>query len=141
MAHDTNIGAKRVDKIGLASDSEKLEWAQIAPGKVVIANSERAWLYQPQSVEDRFARPMNCTGSFATTKKLLDTAIAAAKVAVKSKSRPPALTATRWVWRLASAYHLTHPVPELLKNAAIGFAANNCSRGVYRRFRGNQYGP
>lgn len=129
MANEANMGfAKRLDEIGLASEnSEKLEWAQIAPGKVVVANSERAWLYQPQSTEDRFAHPMECAGSFATTKKLLDTAIAAAKVAVKSDSRPPALTSTRWVWRLAGAYHLTSPVPKLLKDAAIGFAANNRS--------------
>lgn len=129
MANEANMGfAKRLDEIGLASEnSEKLEWAQIAPGKVVVANSERAWLYQPQSTEDRFAHPMEGAGSFATTKKLLDTAIAAAKVAVKSDSRPPALTSTRWVWRLAGAYHLTSPVPKLLKDAAIGFAANNRS--------------
>ena len=113
------------NRIELTSeDWEKLEWAQIAPGKVVVANSQRAWLYQPQSPEDRFARPMNGVGSFDTTKKLLDTAIAAAKVAVKSNSKPPALTATRWVWRLASSYHLTYSVPQLLQNAACGFAAN-----------------
>ena len=130
MANKANGGSanKQVDNIGLTSDnSEKLEWAQIALGKVVVANSERAWLYQPQSSEDRFAHPMECAGSFATTKKLLDTAIAAAKVAVKSDSRPPALTSTRWVWRLAGAYHLTSPAPQLLKDAAIGFAANGRS--------------
>ncbi|MEM8828802.1 MAG: iron-containing redox enzyme family protein [Cyanobacteria bacterium P01_G01_bin.19] len=130
MASEANNSPakQQVDGRGLVSEgSEKLEWAQIALGKVVVANSERAWLYQPQSPEDRFARPMECAGSFATTKKLLDTAIAAAKVAVKSDSRPPALTATRWVWRLAGAYHLTSPVPRLLKDAAIGFAAGNRS--------------
>lgn len=130
MANEANIGSakQQVDDRGSGSEgSEKLEWAQIALGKVVVANSERAWLYQPQSPEDRFARPMECAGSFATTKRLLDTAIAAAKVAVKSNSRPPALTSTRWVWRLAGAYHLTSPVPQLLKDAAIGFAADSRS--------------
>lgn len=122
--------ANKADKIALAAiddrswRSEKIEWAQITPNKVVVANADRGWLYQPRSIEDRFARPMEGAGSFATTRKLLDTAIAAAKVAVKSNSRPPALTATRWVWRLAGAYHLTSPVPRLLKDAAIGFAAN-----------------
>ena len=104
--------------------STDTEWAQIAPGKVVVATRNRAWLYQPRSAEDPFARPMQGTGSFATTQKLLDTAIAAAKCAIASQVRPPALTSTRWVWRLASAYHLTSPVPELLRNAARGFAAN-----------------
>lgn len=127
MANKANKGSanRQVGNIQLAlENSDKLEWAQIAPGKVVIANSQRAWLYQPQSPEDPFARPMNGAGSLATTKKLLDTAIAAAKVAVQSDSKPPALTLTRWVWRLASAYYLTNPVPQLLQDAARGFAAN-----------------
>ena len=101
------------------------EWAQITPEKVVVATPERAWLYQPRSECDRFAQPMTTVGSFATTGKLLDTAIAAAKCAVKSDTRPPKLTITRWVWRLASAYHMTNPVPNLMKDAAKGFAANS----------------
>ena len=101
------------------------EWAQITLGKVVVATPERAWLYQPRSLSDRFAQPMTGAGSFATTRKLLDTAIAAAQYAVKSNMRPPALTTTRWVWRLAGAYHMTNPVPKLMRDAAKGFAANS----------------
>ena len=107
------------------ADSIYTEWAQIAPEKVVVATPDRAWLYKPRSAEDHFARPMEGVGSFATTRKLLDTAIAAAKCAVKSDVRPPALTSTRWVWRLAGAYHMTSPVPNLMRNAAKGFAANS----------------
>ncbi len=108
-------------------EAEKIEWAQITLGKVVVATKDRAWLYQPQSADDPFAQPMNCVGSMATTGKLLDTAIAAAKVAVKSDVRPPALTPSRWLWRLAGAYHQTSPVPDLMKDAAKGFAANGCA--------------
>ncbi|AFZ34534.1 hypothetical protein Sta7437_0952 [Stanieria cyanosphaera PCC 7437] len=111
----------------IQSDQTKIEWAQIAPGKVVVATVDRAWLYQPHSIEDRFAQPMEGAGSIATTRKLLDTAIAAAKYAIQSNVRPPALTCTRWVWRLAGAYHLTAPTPRLLKDAAIGFAGNGRS--------------
>jgi len=106
-------------------DLANAEWAHIAPGKVVVATNERAWIYQPRSEDDRFARPMTVSGSFATTRKLLDTAIAAAKHAVKSEVRPPALTSTRWIWRLASAYHMTNHVPQLMKDAARGFEAQN----------------
>ena len=114
-----NIGSvEQVD-----SDLANAEWAQIAPGKVVVATNNRAWIYQPRTEDDRFARSMTGSGSFATTRKLLDTAIAAAKQAVKSEVRPPALTSTRWIWRLASAYHMTHYVPQLLKDAARGFEA------------------
>ena len=109
-------------------DLANAEWAHIAPGKVVVATNERAWVYQPSSKDDRFARSMTGVGSKATTRKLLDTAIAAAKQAVESEVRPPELTSIRWVWRLASAYHLTHSVPQLMEAAAGGFAANHHSR-------------
>jgi hypothetical protein len=99
------------------------EWAQIATDKVVVATPDRAWLYKPRSPEERFARPMEDAGSFATTRKLLDTAIAAAKCAVKSEVRPPALTSTRWIWRLAGLYHLCHPIPRLIESARQQFAA------------------
>ena len=107
------------------SDLTNVEWAQVAPGKVVVATEDRTWFYQPRSSEDRFAQPMECAGTIDTTRQLLDGAIAAAKCAVKSNVRPPALTSTRWIWRLASAYHLTSPVPQLMKDAAKGFAANS----------------
>lgn len=135
MKNINNVGAakKQADKIVIAaqvsdrqcqSNLTNAEWAQIAPGKVVIATPERTWLYQPRSAEDRFAHPMECTGSLATTQRLLDGAIAAAKYTIKSNARPPALTATRWVWRLAGAYYLCSPVPELMKDAAKGFTVN-----------------
>ena len=104
------------------SDSIDTEWARIATDRVVVATPDRAWLYQPRSANDRFARPMEGAGSFATTRKLLDAAIAAAKGAVKSDVKPPALTSTRWVWRLAGLYHLCHPIPQLIESARQQFA-------------------
>jgi hypothetical protein len=137
MVNKNNINSaqKQAENIAFATQSKDIqksdltnaEWAQIAPGKVVIATENRAWLYQPHSAEDRFAQPMESVGSHATTRNLLDTAIAAAKYAIKSNVRPPTLTPIRWVWRLASAYHLTSPVPRLMKDAAIGFAGNGRS--------------
>lgn len=123
MANNIGSVEKQVDY-----DLANAEWAHIAPGKVVVATNERAWVYHPPSKDDRFAQSMTGVGSFATTQKLLDTAIAAAKHAVKSEVRPPVLTSIRWVWRLASAYHLTHSVPQLMEEAAHGFAANNRSQ-------------
>lgn len=123
MAENDRSAANRYRDFSLTntnsqqSDSIYTEWAQIAPNKVVVATSDRAWLYKPHSSEERFARPMKGAGNFATTRKLLDTAIAAAKCAVKSDVRPPELTYTRWIWRLAGLYHLCHPIPRLIESA------------------------
>lgn len=118
---------KKIFSTSFGDREPATEWAQIAPGKVVVAIAERAWLYHPISREDRFSQPMSCPGHIATTRKLLDIAIAVAQQAIKSDLRPPNLTPTRWIWRLASAYHLTSRVPELMKNAAKSFAANGHS--------------
>ena len=104
-----------------SSTLTNVEWAQINPGTVIVATAYRSVLCQSSSIEDRFTQPMNFPGSVATSKKLLDGAIAAAKYAVNSNVRPPALTATRWVWRLAGLYHQTHPIPQLMEEAARRF--------------------
>ncbi|MDZ8185045.1 MAG: hypothetical protein RMX96_09340 [Nostoc sp. ChiSLP02] len=58
----------------------------------------------------------------AQTQKLLDRAIVSAWHTVKIDRTPPALTPIRWVWRLAGLYHLCHSTPELMEEAAQGFA-------------------
>ncbi|MDJ0745111.1 MAG: hypothetical protein QNJ32_17370 [Xenococcaceae cyanobacterium MO_167.B27] len=134
MSNNTNIGTakKQANKIffpvqasdrNFSSPVTNAQWAQIAPGKVIVATEDRAWLYQPCSADDRFTKPMEGAGGIATTSKLLDGAIAAAKYTVNSKVRPPALTATRWVWRLAGFYHLCYPTQQLMEEAAIAFGA------------------
>lgn len=111
------------------SDTPVVEWARISPNKVIVATSEKAWLLEDtdqsapeNSTTQYFTKSMEGAGSIETTRQLLDGAIAAAKYTVNSDIRPPALTATRWIWRLAGAYHMTHPVPKLLKDAARRFA-------------------
>jgi hypothetical protein len=123
MTNDSNIGVakKQAPKISFP-DLTLAEWAQIAPDKVIVATETRAWLYQSRSTGDRFTQPMSGAGSILTTRKLLDGAIAAAQRTVNSHVRPPALTATRWVWRLAGAYHLCHVYPPLIEKAAKKFA-------------------
>lgn len=134
MAKNINTGAgdQQTDRLsssnsGQETDTTNLEWAQIAFDKVVVASQERTWLYQPRSSTDPFAQAMEGVGSNATTGKLLDGAIAVAKQVINSDARPPALTSNRWIWRLASAYHMTSPVPALMKEAARSFAANGNS--------------
>jgi hypothetical protein len=103
------------------------EWVQIASNKVIVATANGAWLHFVESEEDSLREPMEHSGSVVTTRKLLDGAIAAAKCAVKSNVRPPELSETRWIWRLAGAYHLSHLVPQLMMEASQKFALTKCS--------------
>lgn len=73
--------------------------------------------------DDRFYEPMTSVGNIVTTRKLLDGAMAAAKIAVASDSRPPDLTPNRFVWQLAGAYHITHATPPSMKKASQHFAS------------------
>jgi hypothetical protein len=104
-----------------------LEWARIAPDKVVVATDDRVWVYRPSSTDSRdfFAQPRSSASSKAKTQKLLDTLIALAKRAV-SLRQPPTSTRTHWIWRLASQYHLTHSTPELMAEASQRFANVGC---------------
>ncbi|WAS94251.1 hypothetical protein [Nannocystis punicea] len=58
----------------------------------------------------------------AAVRNLLDRAVASAFAVARPEVVPP-LTATRWAWRLAGLYHLTHSTPTLLGLAAERFAA------------------
>lgn len=115
------------------SEAPTVEWARISPNKVIVATAEKAWLLEdtdnsaPENATTQyFTQSMEGAGSIETTRQLLDGAIAAAKYAVNSDVRPPALTATRWVWRLASQYHMCHPIPKLIEKAQKKFAINGC---------------
>jgi hypothetical protein len=59
------------------------------------------------------------------TQKLLDGAILAAwNDSPPIEEQPlPALTAARWVWRLAGSYHTTHSTPALLRRVAERFVS------------------
>lgn len=108
------------------------EWACIAPNKVVVATADRAWLHHLNSVEsgDPFAQQMLGAGNLVTTQKLLDGVISAAFRDTRSNRKPPAMTATRWVWRLAGAYHSSRHTTRLMEQAAENFAASGRTKLV-----------
>lgn len=97
-----------------------------APDKGVVATANSAGLHRLAAAGsgDTFAQQIVGVDSAATTRKLLDGAIAFARRAVSSSRRPPALTRLRWIWRLAGLYHLTHATPRLMKKAAHHFASS-----------------
>ena len=137
MIHDTNAySARKQEKAETNSpenllDPTKVEWVQVAPNKTVVATAEKTYLVDLNTdkcstlhkfLRDRPTNLIEGTNNIATTRKLLDGAIAAAKYTINSNVRPPALTATRWVWRLAGAYHSSRFTSTLMEEAARRFA-------------------
>lgn len=99
-----------------------MEWARLSPVEVLVATASQAWL---EPADEESGAPIGImvhAGSDATTAKLLDGAIGAAFPG-SSATPPPPLTATRWAWRLAGMYHLTHRTTPLMLEAAKRFAA------------------
>lgn len=100
------------------------KWECTAPNKVVAA-ADPTWVHRPSPAGSGapFAQKIIDADSVAKTRKLLDRAIVYAWYTVKSERRPPALTLTRWVWRLAGAYHSSRHTSRLMEEAAQRFAA------------------
>lgn len=107
------------------ADTERV---RITPDKIVVKTANPTRMHQPSPVRsgDRFAPKMIDADSLAKTQKLLDLAIVLAWRDIKSSRRPPALTHTRWVWRLAGAYHSSRHTSRLMKEARDRFAASGC---------------
>lgn len=113
-----------MSEAGATASSGAMEWAAVAPGRIVVATAQQAWVHQPvfPGYLDMFDAPMQGAGSALTTRRLLDGAIAAAAQQAPARDRPP-LTPARWAWRLAISYHTTHATPRLMAIAAERFAA------------------
>ncbi|RAM49823.1 MAG: hypothetical protein C6Y22_20105 [Hapalosiphonaceae cyanobacterium JJU2] len=91
---------------------------QIAHKKLGVATTKSIFDADP------YRENLVSADSIAQTQKFLDKAIVLAWKHVKSNRRPPALTPTRWVWRLAAFYHLCHSTPQLMEEVARRFAAS-----------------
>jgi hypothetical protein len=116
------------------------ERVRIALDKVMLKTANPTSVHQRTSAAsgDRITANMIDADSVAKTQKLLDRAIAYAWYTVKSERKLPALTHTRWVWRLAGAYHLTHSYPLLIEEAAWRFekmGRKNLSRWAAQKAR------
>jgi pyrroloquinoline quinone (PQQ) biosynthesis protein C len=103
------------------------ESVQVEPDKVVMKTTNRTRLDKPESadIDGSCDQKMIDAETITNTRKLLNSAIISAWYAVKSERRPPALTPTRWVWRLAAFYHLCYSTPRLMESARERFALAN----------------
>ncbi|KYC41645.1 hypothetical protein WA1_16490 [Scytonema hofmannii PCC 7110] len=103
------------------------ERVRIAPDKVVPKTTAHpTTVDQPSPVGNRngIAPKIIDADSIIKTQKLLDRAIVLAWRDIKSSRRPPDLTRTRWVWRLAGAYHSSRHTTRLMEEATQRFAAS-----------------
>jgi hypothetical protein len=99
------------------NDSNTIEWATLESGRLLVATASRAWV---EDHDDDVPGVMTGAGTLETTRKLLDGAVGAA---FADRRDVPGLTPTRWAWRLAGMYHLTHHTPALMREAAGRFGA------------------
>lgn len=102
-----------------------LEWARVAPDRIVVATTTGAWVHHPDpdGLPDTFDEPMVGPGGFETTTWLLDGAIGAAAFGRSPHRAAPPLTPLRWLWRLAGYYRTTEATSRLLPLAARRFGA------------------
>jgi hypothetical protein len=100
--------------------------ACFVPDKTAIKTANCTSRHRSSSAKsgDRTASNMSNAEKIAQTQKFLDRAIAYAWHTVKTDRRPPKLTSTRWVWRMAGAYHSSRHTSRLMEEAAQRFAAS-----------------
>lgn len=98
-----------------------IEWAEVAPGTLLMASADEAWLHRLAPL-DPFARPMEGPGSVETTRSLLDAAIGYFQHRRLAQTAP-ALTREGYAERLVGYYHGGHTTPPLLRRAAERFEA------------------
>lgn len=100
--------------------TEARAWARVDAATTIYASPRRAWIYRGEEPAPS-ARSTDAV-EVAVARNLLDGAVAAAFRFARAAAVPP-LTPTRWAFRLAGLYHLTHSTPRLLDLAAARFAA------------------
>ncbi|MCB9706758.1 MAG: hypothetical protein H6711_33245 [Myxococcales bacterium] len=96
------------------------ETVRLDPETVLVASPTRAWIRR--DARTLGAREVSGGGGIELARSLLDGAVAAAFRHARPEAVPP-MSATRWVYRLAGLYHLTHSTPGLLIDAAARFEA------------------
>ena len=102
-----------------------VEWARVAPRRIVVATRSGAWVHRPRmdSLPGPFDEAMDGPGTVDTTRWLLDGAIGAAAFGRSASRTTPPLTPIRWLWRLAGYYRTTEATSRLLPLAARRFGA------------------
>ena len=118
--------------VPLAMQDSDITWARIAPGKIVVATSARAFLHEDTSAfGGPFSIPPEGPASLAATRHLLDGAVG---VAQREGPAPPrrTLTLVGSIHRLAGYFHTTHATPPRMieRRGALRGGGARGARGV-----------
>jgi len=92
-----------------------VQWVHLGAGETLVASGEGAWVQRPELGALWFsgAMPDSLPATVASTRQLLDGAIAAAERAAPV-AVPAPITARRWAWQLVSQWHCAHHSVALL---------------------------
>jgi hypothetical protein len=101
-----------------------VQWAHLGQGRVLVASNRGALMHWPQLGALGGFGPMGdrVPASVATTRHLLDGAIAAAEEAVGSRAQP--MSPERWAWQLVNQWHCAHHSLALIPEAADRYEAS-----------------
>src|SRR5947209_7715593 len=105
-------------------DVVDVEWVEVQPRQIVVADSANAWIYTPAPSGDPFSLPMQGAGSERTTGTLLDGILSFAHSNGIVAAPPPPLTPLRWAWRLCASYHSATATPGGMRIAEQGLRAS-----------------
>ena len=109
----------------VCGSSSELEYVRLSHNKMIMATGNQVWVYsqdllydQQSSIQLSNAKTVK---DIRILQKLLDTAILLGKRVANLEQKPPAINLPIWIWSLISQYHLTHPTPKLMREAAKRF--------------------
>ena len=105
-----------------------IEYIQITDTQAIAVTEDSVWVHTSTN-DSSFSRcSTSDLNSLETTKKLLDTAIVMGKRVASVERQLPSLSVENWVWSLIGQYHVTHPTPQLMREAARQFEkqGRNC---------------
>ena len=116
--------SKRFLKQRSIANKPIIEYIQITARSAIAVTEDSVWV---RTFSDGSSFPIqpptNNIYSIETTKKLLDTAIVLGKRVASVERQLPGLSVENWLWSLIGQYHLTHPTPQLMREAARRFKA------------------
>ena len=125
----SSLHSKQVLKGQPIANNSVVECARLTDSQTIVVTKDGVWVrtcvdnssFLPQPSTDNI-------NSIETTKKLLDTAIVMGKRVASVERQLPGLSVDNWVWSLIGQYHVTHPTPQLMREAARQFEkqGRNC---------------